>query len=188
MAKEMHSDSISIEQKPDVVIVPPKNKRPDNPKNQINEEGDLEMESTAAADRTGDIVHADSSVIDKDYLAALAFMAEPVTIRLEPSTDKNAATVFPVWVNGQKAQMWINDRWYPVGWLPVGEEITVKRAALEIIARAKIDTIETDVVEQPGQDPDNRIKRFTSAIHSFSVINDSPKGHAWLREVRRRNY
>lgn len=191
---ELHSDSIKIEQKPRIKITTPGSKRT------IKKQPD-EVQA-GPDDRDGDVVLVDAEMqarVTKEYKEALAFMEEPVTIRLEPSTDKNSATVFPVWVNGKFAECWMNNgrhvgiedsgRWVAVGWLPVGIEITVKRKALEVIIRAKVDTVETDVIENPGQDPQNKVKRFTSAVHSFSIIQDkSPLGAAWVREVRRRNY
>lgn len=177
---ELHSDKIKIDQKPKFIL---------KAKGERLRSRDDDSVEIQPENRPGDIVRADPSISNKDYAAELAFTQEPVTIRLEPSTEKNAANVFPVWVNGRPADIWNGENWQPVGWLPVGQEIIVKRCVLEVIVRAKIDTIETDVVEHPGQDPENRVKRFTSPVHSFSVIEDkNPRGAAWLREVRRRNY
>jgi hypothetical protein len=162
--QELHSDNIAIEQRPPV--------------------DDL-------ADREGDVIMVDPSVASKDYAAELAFMDEPVTIRLEPSSDRNAIAVFPVWVNGRQAEIFQNGRWIEVGWLPVGREITVKRKVLEVIVRAKIDTVNTPSSDELAMhaNPDNKVRRFTSAVHSFSVIEDkSPRGAAWLSEMRRRNF
>jgi hypothetical protein len=39
-----------------------------------------------------------------------------------------------------------------------------------------------------SESPDNRVKRFTSPVSSFSIIDDrNPKGAAWVQELRRRN-
>lgn len=180
MAKELHSDSIKIEQKPAFIL------KGKGERTRSRDDGAVEIQPD---DRPSDIVQADPSIAGADYQAELEFAAEPVTIRLEPSSEKNASNVFPVWQNGRPADLLIDGKWVPVGWLPVGFDITVKRSILEIIVRAKIDTIETDVIEKPGQDPENRVKRFTSPVHSFSIIEDrNPRGAAWLREVRRRNY
>lgn len=124
----------------------------------------------------------------KDYLDELAFNEEPVTIRIEPSSDKNAATAFPIWVNGQKAQVFQNGRWDEIGYLPVGRELIVKRKVLEVIIRAKINTIHTRVERPESDQPHNTEDRYTSAVHSFSIIEDrNPRGAAWVREIRRRN-
>lgn len=184
---ELHSDDIQLQQKPTIIIKAPGAKR--SAGKRINKKGELELDSVAAKDREGEVVRPGAK-LSKELLEDLKFMSEPVTIRLEPSSDKNAATMFPVWVNGKKAEIMINGRWRetPNGYLPVGMEITVKRSVLEVIARAKINTVETEIIENPGQDPENRIKTFTSPLSSFSVIADSSRGTEWLREVRRRYY
>lgn len=161
-AREVHSDDIAIDQRP-----------------------------TAAdlGDRGGDVILVDASLANADYLAELAFMDEPVTIRLEPSADKNAISRFVVWVNGEGAQIFQNGRWIAMAWLPVGVVITVKRKVLEVIIRTKIDTVHTEIRNPDSEQPMNTEQRFTSAVHSFSVIEDkSPRGVAWIQEMRRRNF
>lgn len=141
----------------------------------------------ALHDRGGKIVKAEGP-LNKDYLDELAFNEEPVTIRLEPSTDKNASMWFPVWVNGKGAEVLINDRWIEFGHLPVGVVLVIKRKYVESILRAKVDVVSTEVIERNGENPQNKVKRFTSSVHSFSVLRDkNPLGVAWLEEVRRRN-
>jgi hypothetical protein len=141
------------------------------------------------ADRDGDVVIADPSIANKDYLAELAFMEEPVVIRLEPSSDQNAPNVFEVWVNGVGAEVLRNGRWVSITWLPVGEVITIKRKVVEVIARTKKDTIRTVHGDATQANPFNREIRQTSAVRSFSVISDAnPRGAIWLSEMLRRNF
>lgn len=147
------------------------------------------MPASAAERDEGDVIEVDLSVANTDYQAELAFMEEPVTIRLQPSSDANAVTRFVVYVNGKGAEVFRNGRWYEIAWLPVGETIVIKRKYLEVIARTKIDTIRTPALEALGDHPDNRPTRFTSAVHSFSVLEDkSPRGAEWLSEIIRRNF
>ncbi len=161
--REMHSDDVKIDQRAPL---------PDD-----------------LADREGEVVLADKDIANADYLADLAFMEEPVLIRLEPSSDRNAVSVFWVAVNGREAEILVNGQWRPVGWLPVGEAITIRRKYLEVIIRAKIDTIVTPDMETAGLHPDNTPRRITSAVHSFSVIEDrNPRGAVWMAEMRRRNF
>jgi hypothetical protein len=136
----------------------------------------------------GDIVLTERTH-QQDYLDELAFMEEPVTIRLEPSSDKNAATAFPVWVNGKPAEVFQRNRWDEIGYLPVGQDLVVKRKVLEIIIRAKTDAIHTQVQDMGIDRPvNNVVQRFTSPVHSFSIIEDrNPKGPGWVQELRRRN-
>lgn len=137
----------------------------------------------------GDVVAADSSLIAREYLDELNFMEDKVTIRLQPSTDRNAAMAFPVWVNGKAAEVFRNGRWYEIGYLPVAVNLVVKRKVLEVIVRAKVDTITTQIVGAEMERPDNRIQRFTTPVHSVSVIEDrNPKGAAWMTELMRRAF
>jgi hypothetical protein len=152
MAKELHSDTLEIEQRGESNVV------------------------------TGE------KIGNAAYFDELAFMEEPVTIRLEPSSDRNAAMAFPVWVNGKKAEVYQNGRWDEIGYLPVGRVLVVKRSVLEVIIRAKIDTVHTRIDNSDSERPNNREDRFTSPIHSFSIIEDrNPRGAAWVTELRRRN-
>lgn len=170
----LHSDDVKVEQRPDVVIVK-KNHDPREPLEKL--------------EREPEVVEAGENVLeDKAYTDELAFMEQEVIIRLEPSTEKNSPTVFPIWVNGKGCELKGADgRWYEVAWVPVGMDLTTKRKYLEVVVRAKIDTIETEIVERPTEDPENKIKRFTSPLHSFSIIHDpDPRGPAWIRELRRR--
>lgn len=159
--QELHSSTMTIEQKPPV----------------LDEPSQFE----------GDIVTGENILGATDYLDQLAFMAEPVTIRLEPSSEKNAPTAFPVWVNGKAAEVFQRGRWEEIGYLPVGQPLTVRRSVLEVIIRAKTDQITTKHIEQ-GDQVNNIITRFTSPVHSFSILEDkNPKGPAWVAEIRRRN-
>lgn len=135
----------------------------------------------------GDIVLTER-IESTDYADALAFMEEEVSVRLEPSSDKNAAGAFPVWCNGRMAEVLHNGVWMELGYLPVGRVLVVKRKVLEIIIRAKTDTIHTKVREMESERPNNTIERYTSPVHSFSIIEDrNPRGAAWVSEIRRRN-
>jgi hypothetical protein len=162
--QELHSNKLPTEQKPPI--------------------------SDDPSSYDGDIITGERiASVDADYLADLAMNEEPVTIRLEPSSDKNAATSFPIWVNGKRAEVFQNGRWEEIGYLPVGCILTVKRKVLEVIIRAKTDTVHTKVQEMESERPNNVIQRFTSPVHSFSVLEDAnPRGAAWVAELRRRNY
>jgi len=158
--QELHSDTLPVDQRPPIT-------------DQSTYEGDVILTE---------------QIGNKDYLAELEFMEEPVTIRLEPSSDKNAAMAFPIWVNGKKAEVFQHGRWDEIGYLPVGVPLIVKRKVLEVIIRAKTDTIHTSIQEMDSERPNNVVQRFTSPVHSFSIIEDrNPRGPAWATELRRRN-
>jgi hypothetical protein len=140
-----------------------------------------------ARTHVGDVIVAEK-IGNVTYLAELAFMEEPITIRLEPSAEKNAAMCYPVWVNGKGAEVFQRGQWQEIGYLPVGMEMIIKRKVLEVIVRAKIDTVMTHIVDPTGELPNNTVKRFTSGVFNFSILkDDNPRGPAWLSEIRRRN-
>jgi hypothetical protein len=158
--QELHSDKLAIEQKAPIL-------------DPSTYEGEVVL-----TERTH----------EQDYLDELAFMEEPVTIRLEPSSDKNAAGALPVWVNGRMAEIFEAGAWREIGYLPVGRVLVVKRKVLEVIIRAKTDTIHTKVREMDSERPNNVIERYTSPLTGFSILEDrNPKGSAWIGEMRRRN-
>lgn len=139
------------------------------------------------ADREPEIVAADSSLINKDYQDELSFMADWVTIILEPSGAENAADTMAVWVNGRGAEVLVNGN--PVIWthLPVGPEITVRRSVVEIIARSKTMRVQTDHTGEPFRQLQNKTNRHVSQNQPFSIVHDpSPRGRAWASEMIRR--
>lgn len=137
----------------------------------------------------GDVVVAEN-MANADYAAELAFMEEPIEIRLEPSAERNAATWLSVWCNGRGAEVLINGTWHEFKHLPVAQVLTTKRKYVEIIVRAKTTAVTTPDMDQAADlAAGNRLDRRTTPVHSFSILSDpSPRGAAWLRELRRRNY
>lgn len=158
--------------------------------------GDIPIEQkgpineAALKGRESEIVHADSS-LNKAYFDELAFNEEPVTIRIEPSSEKNAPKFYECWVNGRGAEVWDenNRQWNPITYLPVGQQITVKRKYVAVLAAAKRDNISTRHDNADHETVNNFVDRSTSAVANFSVIEDkNPRGAAWLTELRRRNF
>ena len=160
--KELHTDDIKIDQKPAI--------------------------SGNPADRESEIINVDQ-IPNKDYLNELAFNDEPVTIRLEPSAEKNAPTAYLVAVNGKGCEVFQTGRWREILYMPVGVVLITKRKYVAVLAGAKFDSVQTDVGEAGSSEiVRNNINRFTSAVTAFSIIEDkNPQGAAWLTELRRRN-
>lgn len=156
----LHSDTIKIDQKDPVI---------DN------------------EDREGEIIIVDRP-INKDYLDELAFQEEPVKIMLNPTSEKNAPTSYPVWVNGKGCEVFQRGQWEEIGYLPIGRPLIIKRKYLEVIMRAKLDALTTSHEDATVERPINKVLRNTSAVHSFSILEDkNPKGGAWAAEMIRRN-
>lgn len=168
----LDSRSISIEQKPDVPL--PLTDPGGNP---------------VPIEREPEIVTSDKP-FTKAYYDELAFNEEWVKIRLEPTAEKNASTHFPIWVNGKGCEvLQPNGRIDEIAYIPVGLPVTIKRKYVEVIVRAKLDTIQTKVLDETSENPHNIVNRFTSAVHSFSILEDkNPLGIEWLTELRRRNF
>ena len=151
--------------------------------------GDTKIEQKAdiesIEDFQPDIIVAQPS--QDDYVDALAFNEEPVTIRLEPSAEKFASPWVPCWVNGKGAEVLMGNKWVEFGYLPVSKQLTTKRKYVEVLLRSKRDSVQTNVIERDNEDPRNIVERSTSSTALFSIIEDrNPKGAEWATELRRR--
>lgn len=162
--KELHTDDIAIMQKPPI------------------SEDDWEASELILAQQC-----------EKEQIHNLAFEEEPVTIRLEPGSEKYSPRHIACWVNGVGIEFLLNNKWWPnwpglpAGYAPVGTVLTTKRKYVGVLALSKRDTIQTNVLERDNEDPQNYVERFTSSPNAFSVIEDrNPKGAAWLTDLRSR--
>ena len=163
MARELHSESAPIEQLASVGT------------DQYAREPEIQL-----VDR----------IESNDYAEALAFEEDPVTIRIEPGHEENAPEHHLVQVNGKGAEVLINGQWLAFGYLPVGQQIVVKRKYLGVMLRSKRTRI-THWQDEVGPSATNMniAKRDTMGTMAVSIIHDpSPKAHAWMTELRRRNY
>jgi hypothetical protein len=163
--KHVHTDDIKIDQLPDT--------------------------SADLKNREPEIIQCDPAVIDKDYMAELAFNEERVTIRIEPSSEKNAPTAIFCAVNGKGCEIWDYRRgqWVEKQYIPIGIEVTVKRKYVAVLASAKSTNVTTKHDDIGAEIIQNRETRITSGLCTFSVTEDkSPKGHAWLTALRQRNF
>lgn len=120
-------------------------------------------------------------VLEKEYSEALKFAEEPVTIRIERSSEKFAPPVIDLWCNGKGAEIVVNGRWVETRVLPVGVPVTTKRKYVEILARSKIETVTTNSGKIDENSERNDIARYASSRAPFSVLRDNnPKGADWL--------
>lgn len=130
---------------------------------------------------SGEFMLLDGIQVDQAYLDELAFYEEPVTIVINASTHKNAASIFENWSNGLGAEMLVNGKWLVIRDLPVGKPITVKRKVVEQIIRARVMGVQTIHEEPPVPSPRNELVRTSSHVHSFSILRDnSPRSQEWL--------
>jgi len=110
----------------------------------------------------------------KELLHSVAFMAEPVVIMLHALGQQEAEPAVPVGVNGDRA------------YLTPGVPTRVKRYHVAQLVKAR-----PDYVTHNGGDvtsPESSHNRFfhqSTSRYNFDVIEDTPQGAAWLRELRR---
>jgi hypothetical protein len=109
----------------------------------------------------------------KKWYDEMAFMNEMVTVRIHPSTDRNAHPLPDVYVNGRVQRF------------PRGEELSVRRCFVEVLARSRLTTFDNQKVKGPDGEDKYIYPAHTAEVYPFTVINDSPKGEAWLKSVLR---
>ena len=107
----------------------------------------------------------------KKWYDEMAFMNETVTVRVHPSTDRNANPLPDVYVNGRVQRF------------PRGEEIQVRRCYVEVLARARLTTFDNQKVKGPDGEDKYVYPAHTAEVYPFTVIGDSPKGDAWLKSI-----
>lgn len=110
--------------------------------------------------------------VDPEKMAMLAFMNEPVTIRIGTSTDKNAAQVFEININGK------------LEFFRRGETKTVKRYFVDHMLRLKeTGWSQKEVVNNEGVKDILNIPH-TALKYDFSIERDTnPLGDSWKRAV-----
>lgn len=125
--------------------------------------------------------------LPKSYEEALAFNEEPVTIMVNPSDNPEAALYIEAWVNGKGTERYLEGiGWAEVKFIPVGEEVIVKRKYLEVWLRSKTMGVHTPQEMADGNEPTNPLKRTFSRTHSISILEDrNPRGREWARQLMR---
>ncbi len=110
--------------------------------------------------------------LDQEKLAMLAFMNEPVTIRIGTTTDKNAEQVFEININGR------------LEFFRRGESKTVKRYYVDHMLRLKETAFtQQEVVNKEGIKDILNIPH-TALKYDFAIErDDNPLGVSWKRAV-----
>jgi hypothetical protein len=170
-----------------------------SPKKEIHT-GDMHIEQRATIDmgtvestliRSGDSISlAEPGGIDKAYVDEIAFNEEPIEVRIERSSEKNAPRWVPCWVNGRGAEVFdpVGKRWHILGALPLGVPCITRRKYIEVLALAKQDAVDTrppsaqDILS--GANDVNEVDVTTTAKYPFSVLKDNnPRGADWLNKL-----
>jgi hypothetical protein len=122
--------------------------------------------------------------LQKEYAEALAFADEPVEILIQPSSEKFGAKTVECWVNGKGIEVFDTrtGKWFPVGSVPRGVPVITKRKYVEVLLRSKTTDVRTNVVEHPGEDPDNHMVRSSHSNYPVQIIRDDNKkfGREWF--------
>lgn len=138
------------------------------------QEGTGPAEKSLSPDTTeaGQRVEVKSS-IDKEWVANMAFMKEPITIRVDEGTDENAEKFVEVWNNGDYQKF---ER---------GKEVTCERRFVETLMRAK----PTKYSQKAVLDDLGKVGAYQEIPHRalryhFQVVrDDNPLGKVWLKAV-----
>lgn len=110
--------------------------------------------------------------MDQEKLEMLAFMNEPVTVRIGTTTDKNAEQVFEININGN------------LEFFRRGETKTVKRFIVDRMLRLK-ETVysQKEVINSEGIKDILHIPH-TALKYDFSIErDDNPLGDSWKRHT-----
>ena len=150
----------------------------------ITQPSDILMPATGELERGEVIINSTGRSVNESYMQDLAMAEDPVTILIYPSREKNAPVVVDCWVNGRGAEVFVNGKWSVFNCLPVNVAVTTKRKYVEVLARARIDTVATEVEDETADQPSNRLIRNSSSSVVFTVIGDkNPRGGEWLRRI-----
>lgn len=127
-----------------------------------------------AEDLADEIVLADPEVLHKAYADELAFMSEMVEVSIGRRAERNPPPFEHVAVNGKHV------------YFPVEVPVMVPRSYVEVMARARPQSVTTESGESPGDElAFNKVHRVASQAFGITVLRDTPKGLAWLRDVMR---
>lgn len=140
----------------------------------IGQMASVDLTNGMAGRGAENIVRADKPLAD-DYANTLAFMEEPVTIRLEHVQNdqiQKPVLAYPFSVNGRTE------------WVPTGKPWVVKRKFLEVILRSQPFSVVTDTFTPGERDERNLLHRYASRRYPVSILHDpNPRGPEWHQRV-----
>lgn len=136
---------------------------------EIQSDGEMKQARSEVVDGHHLIETVGAEAGNKKWLDEMAFMNEIVTVRVHESTDKNANPFPEVYVNG-RVQRFVR-----------GEEQKVRRCFVEVLARAKGTTYDNVKLKDNEGEDKYAYPSHTAEVYPFVVIDDSPKGKAWLK-------
>lgn len=144
-----------------------------------------EERSVELVNRGGKIEHKDQSSIEiepvhgnADLAARLAFLEEYVTIIISEGTDKQSEKYVYLAVNGEGAG--------PNGleYVPRGVDVRIKRKFVSVLANGKHVRYKSVSYTEAAGALGERQDPYSNYQNPFQVVEDSAKGHAWLKQMR----
>ena len=145
----------------------------DTDDHEVASPGPREMSSTGPAREalSSSVIEVVDRPVDKDKLANLAFMEEPVTILIHQSDSPTAVQYPEVWNGGRKE---IFQR---------GVRKTTKRKFVEVLARMKMTKYHQEEVTDKDGVKGIRYNPYSALVYPFAVEDDTEKGKDWLRRI-----
>ncbi|MEO7665751.1 MAG: hypothetical protein ABIU97_01800 [Dehalococcoidia bacterium] len=134
------------------------------------------------------MVQAVDTPLTKEYLDDLAFAEDALTIMLQPSTEPKAPKYKDCWVNGKGIEVLKSGVWKEFKAIPLGMQVVTKRKYVEVLARAKKDTITTNTVQYRDHE-DNQVLHNVVMTSGISVLHDprgvgpGTKGREWFEKM-----
>lgn len=113
-----------------------------------------------------------------DWAGSMAFLNEPIEIRISSTTNPNDEKFVFACVNGERSHPQYGN------YLPRDVELTLKRKVVQNIARAKpIAVTTTQVRDYDGSDT-ARINQSTGNKYPFEIINPTSRDVEWVKRIR----
>lgn len=139
---------------------------------QVGQDGDVTMPSTGDAHLNHPTIEVPDGPVAKSFLDELAFNEELVTVRVSETTDPKEGICISTWNDGRH-QLFIR-----------GEDVTVKRKFLEVLARSKpVTYANVEYVDAEGNRAVKYPKRTANRFPFAVIRDDNPRGGAWLRKI-----
>lgn len=109
----------------------------------------------------------------QDHAAEMAFLEEPVIVRIHETNEPGAENPVVLGVNGRQVA------------IVRGQETIVRRKYVEQLLRAKPENLQTRVVRTGDGDVKNVIDKTRALKYPFSILrDDNPRGRAWEARIR----
>lgn len=156
--KELHTSEIPLVQHPSFEL-PPLGEPVEHPDNHI---------AVVEKDR-----------LHKEWLDAIAFGEQAVTIRITPGQEPWASPYAEAWIEGRPIEVLDRGKWIfprpPACGVMKGVPVTTKRKYVEVLMRSLTEHIKTRVVAptDPNEDYQNFLDRHHTANVPLSILHDS---------------